>query len=142
PRIGRFLSTDPLIAHPGSTQSINPYSYVENNPLNKTDPTGQAPATTGCLNKGGGTCTFTPTGSHIPTTAKSTPTSSGGLSFSGSMALPGGHGFATSVDFNSTATVSVQGAIAKNSAGRDSNKVSKHKYTASNSTIGTPSETS
>src|SRR5699024_7513816 len=63
-------------------------------------------------------------------------------SFSGSMALPGGHGFATSVDFNSTATVSVQGAIAKNSAGRDSNKVSKHKYTASNSTIGTPSETS
>ena len=42
PTLGRFLSTDPLISHPGSTQSINPYSYVENNPLNKTDPTGEA----------------------------------------------------------------------------------------------------
>jgi len=41
PTLGRFLSVDPLIAHPGSTQSINPYSYVENNPLNKTDPTGE-----------------------------------------------------------------------------------------------------
>ena len=41
PALGRFLSTDPLIANPGSTQSINPYSYVENNPLNKVDPTGE-----------------------------------------------------------------------------------------------------
>jgi len=47
PGLGRFLSTDPLISHPGSTQSINPYSYVDNNPLNKTDPTGQA-AMPGC----------------------------------------------------------------------------------------------
>src|SRR5699024_3364581 len=43
-------------------------------------------------------------------------------------ALPGGHGFATSVDFNSTATVSVQGAIAKNSAGGSTNKVGKHNF--------------
>lgn len=42
PALGRFLSTDPLISHPGSTQSINPYTYVENNPLNKTDPTGES----------------------------------------------------------------------------------------------------
>ncbi len=40
PRLGRFLSVDPLIGHPESTQGINPYSYVENNPLNKVDPTG------------------------------------------------------------------------------------------------------
>ncbi|MGH2510238.1 MAG: RHS repeat-associated core domain-containing protein, partial [Ktedonobacteraceae bacterium] len=44
PALGRFLSVDPMIAHPGSTQSINPYSYVENNPLNKTDPTGEMSA--------------------------------------------------------------------------------------------------
>ncbi|MGH2509343.1 MAG: RHS repeat-associated core domain-containing protein, partial [Ktedonobacteraceae bacterium] len=41
PALGRFLSVDPLIGHPESTQGINPYSYVENNPLNKTDPTGE-----------------------------------------------------------------------------------------------------
>ncbi|MGH7239688.1 MAG: RHS repeat-associated core domain-containing protein, partial [Candidatus Saccharimonadales bacterium] len=41
PKLGRFLSVDPLIAHPESTQGINPYSYVENNPLNATDPTGK-----------------------------------------------------------------------------------------------------
>ena len=42
PGLGRFLSVDPVIGHPESTQSINPYSYVENNPLNKTDPTGDS----------------------------------------------------------------------------------------------------
>ncbi len=41
PALGRFLSVDPLIGHPESTQGINPYSYVENNPLNATDPTGE-----------------------------------------------------------------------------------------------------
>ena len=38
--IGRFLSVDPLIQAPTSTQSINPYSYIMNNPLSGTDPTG------------------------------------------------------------------------------------------------------
>ena len=38
--IGRFLSVDPLIQDPGSTQSPNPYSYIMNNPLAGTDPTG------------------------------------------------------------------------------------------------------
>ncbi|MGH9438660.1 MAG: RHS repeat-associated core domain-containing protein, partial [Terriglobia bacterium] len=41
PGLGRFLSVDPLIGHPESTQGINPYSYVENNPLSRTDPTGE-----------------------------------------------------------------------------------------------------
>ncbi|MGH2509047.1 MAG: RHS repeat-associated core domain-containing protein, partial [Ktedonobacteraceae bacterium] len=41
PALGRFLSVDPLIGHPESTQGINPYSYVENNPLSRTDPTGE-----------------------------------------------------------------------------------------------------
>lgn len=37
---GRFLSPDPLIPDPGNTQSYNRYSYVLNNPLTYTDPTG------------------------------------------------------------------------------------------------------
>jgi len=40
PIIGRFLSADPYILHPGSTQSFNRYSYVRNNPLSATDPSG------------------------------------------------------------------------------------------------------
>jgi RHS repeat-associated protein len=40
---GRFMSPDPLgnfVADPGSPQSWNLYSYVNNNPLNYVDPTG------------------------------------------------------------------------------------------------------
>jgi hypothetical protein len=38
--LGRFLSVDPFIQAPGNSQSINPYSYIMNNPLSDTDPTG------------------------------------------------------------------------------------------------------
>jgi RHS repeat-associated protein len=37
---GRFLSPDPRGTIPGSTQSWNRYSYVNNNPLSYTDPSG------------------------------------------------------------------------------------------------------
>ena len=40
PIIGRFLSADPFIPNPMSTQSFNRYSYVQNNPLSSTDPSG------------------------------------------------------------------------------------------------------
>jgi RHS repeat-associated protein len=40
PKAGRFLTTDPLVSDPLSAQSWNAYSYVGNNPLNFTDPTG------------------------------------------------------------------------------------------------------
>jgi RHS repeat-associated protein len=38
--IGRFLSPDPFVPHPGTTQSYNRYSYVMNNPLSRIDPDG------------------------------------------------------------------------------------------------------
>jgi RHS repeat-associated protein len=38
--LGRFMSTDPLSGTPGNPQSWNRYSYVYNNPLNATDPSG------------------------------------------------------------------------------------------------------
>ncbi|NVJ65350.1 MAG: hypothetical protein HWE16_02590 [Gammaproteobacteria bacterium] len=38
--LGRFLSVDPFIQEPGNSQSMNPYSYILNNPLSGTDPTG------------------------------------------------------------------------------------------------------
>ncbi|MBL4660381.1 MAG: hypothetical protein JKY19_08495, partial [Alcanivoracaceae bacterium] len=40
PTIGRFLQADPIIQDPYNTQSLNRYSYVMNNPLSYTDPTG------------------------------------------------------------------------------------------------------
>lgn len=40
PAIGRFLSADPFIQAPNNLQSYNRYSYVINNPLRYTDPSG------------------------------------------------------------------------------------------------------
>ncbi|MEZ7276422.1 RHS repeat domain-containing protein [Pseudoalteromonas sp. 68 DY56-GL68] len=38
--LGRFMSVDPVIQSPTNSQSINPYSYIMNNPLSGIDPTG------------------------------------------------------------------------------------------------------
>ncbi|MGB8376879.1 MAG: RHS repeat-associated core domain-containing protein [Rhodanobacteraceae bacterium] len=40
--LGRFLSVDPLVQFPSNTQSLNPYSYILNNPLAGKDPSGYA----------------------------------------------------------------------------------------------------
>lgn len=40
PTIGRFLSPDPYIQEPNNLQSLNRYSYVVNNPVSLTDPSG------------------------------------------------------------------------------------------------------
>ncbi|MGV6825357.1 MAG: RHS repeat-associated core domain-containing protein, partial [bacterium] len=40
PNLGRFLSADPHIQFPNNLQSFNRYSYVLNNPLSYTDPSG------------------------------------------------------------------------------------------------------
>ncbi len=38
--LGRFMSVDPIIQAPANSQSMNPYSYIMNNPLSGTDPSG------------------------------------------------------------------------------------------------------
>ena len=40
PELGRFISADPFIPNPLRSQAYNRYSYVYNNPLAYTDPTG------------------------------------------------------------------------------------------------------
>ena len=42
PKIGRFLSADTIVPNPANPQDFNRYSYVRNNPLRYTDPTGHA----------------------------------------------------------------------------------------------------
>lgn len=52
---GRFLSVDPIYEAPTNSQSINPYSYVMNNSLSFTDPSGYDGCFAGelCLSGGG-----------------------------------------------------------------------------------------
>ncbi len=40
PQLGRFLSADPIVQTINVSQAINPFSYVMNNPLTLTDPSG------------------------------------------------------------------------------------------------------
>ena len=40
PSVGRFLSPDPMVQNGGDLQNLNRYSYVLNNPLSLTDPSG------------------------------------------------------------------------------------------------------
>ncbi len=40
PTLGRFLSADPHVQAPSDTQSFNRYTYVKNNPLSYSDPSG------------------------------------------------------------------------------------------------------
>ncbi len=40
PALGRFISADTVVPQPGNPQALNRYSYVLNNPLRYTDPTG------------------------------------------------------------------------------------------------------
>ena len=40
PKVGRFLTTDPIVSDPAFGQSWNPYTYGLNNPLKYVDPSG------------------------------------------------------------------------------------------------------
>lgn len=70
--LGRFLSVDPIIQAPGNSQSINPYSYIMNNPLSGTDPTGYTAEKEEVKIK-----VDAPTGSRIKRTVTATVASNG-----------------------------------------------------------------
>ncbi|MBL8298639.1 MAG: hypothetical protein JNN30_09870 [Rhodanobacteraceae bacterium] len=53
----RFLSPDPVVSNPFFTQGWNPYSYVQNSPINITDPSGYQVS---CPHSGGGMHVCTP----------------------------------------------------------------------------------
>jgi RHS repeat-associated protein len=52
PVIGRFTSADPIVQAPFASQSLNRYSYVWNNPLSLTDPSGFCTGTHLCNSAG------------------------------------------------------------------------------------------
>lgn len=118
PNLGRFLSVDPVFEFPTNTQSLNPYSYVLNNPLSMTDPTGYAP--TCVTNKDGSkTCTgnVIVTGTHIAQKVSATvPAKGGAVKFSGPLAGPGGNSLMLGSTMM-TASVAVGGNGAQTSQG-------------------------
>jgi RHS repeat-associated protein len=54
--LGRFTGVDPVIQFPLNSQSLNPYSYILNNPLSGTDPTGYAACTGSHIDSGDAGC--------------------------------------------------------------------------------------
>lgn len=76
--LGRFLSVDPLIQEPGNSQSMNPYSYIMNNPLAGTDPTGYKSE-----KEVERTFKVFKTGSRIPQRVTATDNGNGSVSLSG-----------------------------------------------------------
>lgn len=48
PLLGRFISADPFVSDPYNGQTLNRYSYVNNNPLSFTDPSGFVPRREDC----------------------------------------------------------------------------------------------
>ena len=96
PTIGRMLSVDPIYQAPTNTQSVNPYSYVMNNPLSLVDPSGYAaeaacstgspgstpscdPSNSDLKSGDSKTVSYTPTGSHIAVTVTATVQSDGSV---------------------------------------------------------------
>ena len=49
PKLGQFMSVDPIIGDMGDSQSVNPYAYVGNRSLSFVDPTGFQAACLPCL---------------------------------------------------------------------------------------------
>jgi RHS repeat-associated protein len=47
PHLGRFISADAAVPNPLDLQSLNRYSYVRNNPINRIDPSGHIDEATG-----------------------------------------------------------------------------------------------
>lgn len=94
--LGRFLSVDPIVQDGGS-QALNPYSYIQNNPLSGTDPSGYASNKDECSGTNNGGCTVplrqaaALTGSHIKGASEGLQTSGGGsLTVVGVNPTPGG----------------------------------------------------
>ena len=56
PKLGRFLSADTIVPSYANPQNLNRFSYVTNNPLRYTDPTGHEPKY-GCYDSTNGVCT-------------------------------------------------------------------------------------
>ncbi|HKU17658.1 MAG TPA: RHS repeat-associated core domain-containing protein [Candidatus Saccharimonadales bacterium] len=142
PNLGRFLSVDPVFEFPTNTQSLNPYSYVLNNPLSYTDPTGYVADSCGT---GKTSCTDSITvkttahelGSHIATHGNTTFT--GTLDKNGNLHVSAsGNGFG----LGQTAEVSVDSHGGGNGAQMTQSATSAQTQPTTHTDIGSPANQS
>lgn len=82
--LGRFTGVDPFIQFPLNSQSLNPYSYILNNPLSGTDPTGYAACTGSHIQNSGGVDCPATTGARIDGPMEFAPDKKSGRQASGS----------------------------------------------------------
>jgi len=102
--VGRFTGVDPVIQFPLNSQSLNPYSYILNNPLSGTDPTGYAAQDCHSATSEG-SCTHTETGSRVHREGNIGSDSKGNATFTGPGAVGGRL-------ITSTGSISAHGSVA------------------------------
>lgn len=103
-QLGRFLTVDPVIQFPSNSQSLNPYSYLQNNPFTGTDPSGFCEAATGTHIKTCADVTANFADGSSRNLGSFNTRSSGDMGKAASIALPGTNG-ADSMSFKgSTST--------------------------------------
>lgn len=115
PLVGRFLQPDSIVPDYANPQSLNRYSYVLNNPLRYTDPTGNQAwarnSTAECTNLTQGLCTSL--GSSAPSICSAEPLSrggGGGAGFGGPI-IAGGFTFAQNAPDPRVKAVIIGGSI-------------------------------
>ncbi|MBL8299418.1 MAG: VCBS repeat-containing protein [Rhodanobacteraceae bacterium] len=121
--LGRFLSVDPIVQDGGS-QALNPYSYIQNNPLSGSDPSGYASEKDECAGTKSGGCTVpvtkavTLTGSHIKGASQGLNSSGGSsLSVVGVNPTPGGQAELSVALAGSSSGYVVQASVIEKAAG-------------------------
>jgi RHS repeat-associated protein len=122
--LGRFLSVDPIVQD-GNSQALNPYSYIQNNPLSATDPSGYAAAKDECAGTKAGGCTVpltqavALTGSHIKGASQGLTTSGGSsLTVIGVNPTPGGQAELQVALAGSSSGYVVQASVIEGAIGR------------------------
>jgi RHS repeat-associated protein len=137
--LGRFLSIDPIVQSPGNSQSWNPYSYIMNNPLSGTDPTGYASTGTGSRIDGGviGNCSGCQSSTRLRKMTKTTKREDGTKVVATVQQTGDGADFsATSYRSNGSVSESVTGSVSNGVEAGPSSINSQQQTTGSNVSTG------
>lgn len=117
PALGRFLSADPHIQAPGDSQSYNRYSYVKNNPLSYTDPSGYFFKSFNRFMKKYGrvivavALAYITAGASLAALGAAAYTTAGVMSFTGAVVAGAAGGFASGLVLTGSLSGAMKGAV-------------------------------